>query len=281
MTFWQHCVSDWSNFRRALCLFAVMAMIAIVSTWIALTLLLPAFHRAGRVQIKFIEGATIVSLGETITGQLMLPASADWQDLGLELARGDSIQLSASGAVHLAVQGLQTAARENRPPDFDWVSPSGELWRVARPRDHGRERLLVDSQIAPGDVAPRIGCVLAVLVPEGVRPTILNGRSPGYRTYRIGEGPIVIRNESLEAARVFVIVNDLVIQPDDESRSLFLGPIPNLVTVTASSETFDEEQQGYQERQESWQAHWNQVAFRRIYYDDNVGAFFIQFRVGG
>jgi hypothetical protein len=168
-------------------------------------------------RVTFTANGGLLFKGPSVTrAQLLLPASSDWLDTGVTVAKGDNIDFFASGNVHLAINHVNTSAQDDLPPLFPWIGPDGEQWVDARPRDEARRDLL----ILHNPSQQKIGQVLGVIIPPNGRiPTILglNPRPPGV--FEIGTGT---RKAAEIDGNIWIIVNDLALGPD--SRDGYVGP---------------------------------------------------------
>lgn len=179
-----------------------------------------------------------------------LPASARWTPTEIRVRPGEAIKVSVSGNAHLGFASIIDAAKDDKRPLYTWAGPDGERF-LHKDEGDKRQELLIDP-------SARIGTLLGYLQPESASQPDLagNARPEGIRTIGYGR---TMRNDASETARLWLIVNDILLTNDDVAKQAYLR---------------DPDSEGYEKRAQRWPEivrdnYWD------LWWDDNVGQFVI------
>jgi hypothetical protein len=199
----------------------------------------------------------IISPQDPNTAYLVVPASAPWVDTGIDVEAGEVIRIDAIGHAHLSLRQLYEAIDYDSMPRFQWIDPDGSAFAVRRPQDSLRQDFL----LSPG---ANMGKLLGYFWPSGSaqpQPSRDHPRPGGM--LEIGRHA-TIKNPLHDTARLFLVLNDMVLDPSrmEASKRAYIGPYPKT-------------DPHYPARSKRWEY----VVRNRYWYlwfDDNIGQFLVQ-----
>jgi hypothetical protein len=202
---------------------------------------------------------------------VIVPANQLWVDTGIVLKPGETIKLSASGQINLAVHRLVEAANEDRVPWYGWVGPEGkELPKAENPPTiyirRQEAQLLIHPESKPG-------CLLMYLGSEGQPPP--DKRDPRPKDIMaIGRGPKQYRNESKQNQQIYLTVNEKLLANTDKAREAYVGTQAEIdATYGLNSDgtpRFTLEQLEKRYKYVIDNAYWD------VWFDDNIGEFLVK-----
>lgn len=234
--------------------FSLFALIVALG---AMALGVVAFNRAD-VELNFNkEGATVVTRRNEVTkAMVLLPANRLWLNTGLELKKGQSVTITASGSINLAIHRLvETAKDHKKRPRLGWIGPDGGK-SYKTDLDNARSKYLISPD------PDHYGALLACIVSADDRPLGKDNPYPKGIKQIGSRGSITAES----AGTLWLVVNDVVLT--EQSRDAYvasqkiLDEVYGVGIVTVAQ----------RERE------WEEIKNRRYYeafFDDNVGEFLI------
>jgi hypothetical protein len=252
--------SSYSHLLRFCLAVTYIAILAGIIIWIVTSKLSPK----QQVKVDFKEGSTLVSFnGEPQKALVVVPASQLWMDSGLELKPGQKINVSASGAIHLAVHRLVDAAQNSQLPRHGWTNPSGGDEANLKCVDQERKPLLIKKD------AP-YGSLLAYVKPNNqAAPSAKNPIPPDIQVINQSNAQLVYSDKESVPGRLFFTVNDIVIKKDPEYEKSYI------TDQTCLDRTYGKNVRTVQQMKQRW----NQITssnYWTIWFDDNIGEFLVQ-----
>lgn len=147
------------------------------------------------------EGATVVTDRNEVTKTLvLLPASRLWLDTELEVKKGQSVTITASGSINLAAHRLVEAMKDHTRPRLGWIGPDGGSYPYRKDLDNGRSKYLISP-------AHNYGALLACIVPAGdPLPGKENPKPNGIK--QIGSRGSITAEAT---GNLWLVVNDVVL----------------------------------------------------------------------
>ncbi len=258
-TTWAASFTTWPNLIRFCFGFFFVAFILAAATLVIFR------NMPSDVRVETTEKGAIIyyKAQKPEAAILMLPAMVEWSDTGIDLHNDQSVYVTATGRVNLAVHRAVEAAQQGERPRRTWVDPDGKMTFPNR-LDESRRLLLI---------APRqpYGAVLAyVRSPGGADPDPkTNPRPDGI--VKIGSGAEV-RGEG----RLWLTINDAMIGNDPKLRLAYAGGGNQDVLTEAYGRNAPTVTQEY--------ATWDNF-IKAEYWDglfaDNAGEFLIQVDFSG
>lgn len=258
-------IQSWSNLRRSLVLFFCVVLILTISfeyigSFIS-TNVSDYLSKNHKTTITFTANNGIIFFSENSqkTGSFLLPASAGWINTGFILKSGETIDIRASGRIHLGLEQLVDAAQTDTKPQYAWSAPDGNPFNSNSDdkalQNHSKNSNLKNFLVDPN---AKIGMLLGFLAKKELSETEKPGENnPSPRgLIRIGNSRDGIKNDDTEDRELWLTVNDIYLSEKAEEA---------YINKYAS----DEEVRAMQWQRIKKQNYW------RLWFDDNIGEYLI------
>lgn len=225
------------------------------------------------VKVTFPQpGTTLVNVdGKPDKATRLLAASDLWANTGLILEPKQSVLITASGRVNLAIHRLVKAANDDTRPTHGWYSPDGTTSSDQIVRTSYRADLRIEPKASDG-------VLLAALVAAG-KP-VPGALMPRPDQLFVVGSHLTLINESLEPRTIWLVVNDAVLNDSDLAKQAYLS-VSSLADpkIRARPRGYNRKEQ---DDPESWTPleHWEHVVAKQywgLWYDDNIGFYHVQF----
>lgn len=194
--------------------------------------------------------------------QVLVSASRLWVDAKIELKPGETIRITATGLVNLAMHRVVSAANEDKRPSLPWSPPEGIELPRDRPLYLRRQDLLVDRS------AP-YGALLACCVKPGeTNPGKFKPTPDGVQL--VGDHLVyTYPKEATGPGRLFFTINDTVLKRDERYRKAFAG------TQAEIDSTYGAGKYTVADLEARWESLMDQE-YWDIWFDDNTGFFLVE-----
>ncbi len=214
-------------------------------------------------RIEFQADRIAIVVGEEIQAATMfLPANQLWMPTDIEIKPGQMVKISSRGRAHLALHHLVDAAIRDDPVEYEWTGPSGKQTKKPLPGDKIRNERLICQNGPYGELLGFIS------YSDQEIPSPVNPR-PGkiYRLSNFG----YIRNDIEKTGKLWLTLNDLVLDGSDRSRDLFLLNEKEIKKRYDKFLTVDKPPL-MADRKRTWnkilkEGRWN------MWFDDNIGSY--------
>lgn len=259
-------IQNWSNLRRSLVLFFCVVLILTISfeyigNFISTNVrdYLSKNHKT-TITLTANNGIIFFSENSQKTGSFLLPASSGWINTGFILKSGETIDIRASGRIHLGLEQLVAAAETDTKPKYAWSAPDGNPFDSNSEnkslQNHSKNSNLKNFLVDPN---AKIGMLLGFLAKKELteieEPGENNPRPKGI--IRIGNARDGIKNDDTEDRELWLTINDIYLS--EEAKEAYI----NKYTVDNKKER--EEQWDKIKKQKYW----------RLWFDDNIGEYLI------
>lgn len=197
--------------------------------------------------------------------RVLVSASQLWVDSGVEIQPGETLHLSATGLVNLAIHRVVQTADRHAPPPLRWNGPDGAELPANRPLYVRRQQLL------PYPQAP-YGTLLMYARPVGeADPSKYNPAPPGIQ--EVGRGVVwEYPATAPKKARLFFCVKDTYLKDEPGLLNAFVG------TQEEIDETYGRGHYTVAQLQEQWKRLIKEK-YWEVWFDNNVGYFLVGMRL--
>lgn len=232
---------------------AISLLALLVAVWAAV-----APNRADVENNLNKENATVVTDRNEVTKTLiLLPANRLWLDTGLEVKKGQSVTITASGSINLAAHRLVEAMKDHKRPPFGWIGPDGGKYPYPRSFDNKRSKSLIFPD------PDYYGALLACIVPAGDLPLGLKNPKPnGIK--RIGSRGSITAEAT---GSLWLVVNDVILT--EQSHDDYVHDQDILNAVYGPGKVTEAQ------KEKEWKEIKNE-GYYEAFFDDNLGELLIQ-----
>jgi hypothetical protein len=191
---------------------------------------------------------------------LLLPANKLWLNTGIQIKPGQSVKITATGSVNLAIHRLIEAAHTHSNPRWNWTDPAGEYESSrATPIDKAVKALFIAPGLKPG--------VLLAYVTDKNDLGKYNPKPQGIQ--EIGKDGEI---SSQKGGTLWLVINDAVLDDSNKSRDAYVLPQDKL------DETYGKGKVTEKQRKDEWKRIQIEDYFE-AFFDDNAGEFLVQVQV--
>lgn len=264
---------SWNAILKLAVILFVIAIFTVVVTYSTAPYIY-SFAGAG-IEFKK-ENSVVVNERDGQSAFTNIPASSGWVDTGVDVPAAATIDIKASGRINLSAGHLIDSTKAHSVPQFAWIGPDGTTYDESASRYLPRRPFLMFNQNSVIGKTPRIGQVLGYLASgkAGLLPPSLEDNPRPDKVFEVN-GNRICANKSKDLRRLYLTINDFVLNGTSEAKAAFVG-FPQSV-IDARSKTFLGDANAVKRNQI-----WPEIASRhywRIFYDDNIGEFFITIKV--
>jgi hypothetical protein len=194
------------------------------------------------------------------TIQWLYAADGVWRDSDIEIRKGDSIEVFASGRVNMAIHHLVKSAQTDLPPFLHWSSPEG-LTEDQEQYLRGTDWSRLSARISP-NLKIKPGALLMQIAEDRYR---VKDHPHDSDLYVIGSK---YQGRARRSGKLYFTINEVLLDSAAES-TYFIDSTEDLAYVELHS---------YRDQKASWDSikkykYWN------LWFDDNVGYFLITCKV--
>jgi len=225
------------------------------------------------VQIEFpIPGTTLVKVNDKPDkASLLLSATDLWTNTGIILKPKESIIVSASGRVNLAIHRLAESGFFDIRPRYLWVGPDGQKGGFQEVKLSYQKKLKISPEAESGTL-------LAHLHRDGDPKPGKNNPRPD-NIIVVGTKCRIVNKTDAECT-LWLVVNDAVLENDEKSRRAYLGidddSDPKIYYPPLGFKgAYDENDPRSWSPKQRWQ-YIVKHQYWQLWYDDNIGFFQVQ-----
>lgn len=263
-----HGFASWEHLFRALVFVLVSAVILYLG---ALILIEHALDKGVSTVSYSADGGLLIGVEGKQTQISYLPASELWMNSSYVLKPGETVQIIASGKVHLAMDRLFEGARDDLYPKYAWIGPDGNEAVERYVGDVPRDPFLVAEKEPYGRL------LMSAVQSKNLPPSKLNPRPE--------DGIVVIgsnhsyKNNLENPVTLYFAVNDLFL--DETAKDAYILTLEKFRRRLEESHhshippSDSDVKKQWEERKQNWNLIVNNKKYWDLWFSDNLGGYTI------